>query len=66
MKSNFLRTKGAGATSVETMIEHLQEMNKVAITEDIDITLVQEYLKKQGYETVFESTDRDYLVLVNR
>jgi hypothetical protein len=50
---------------IEYLKEHLQELGKVSI--DGDWKQIQEAIKeleKQGYLTKFQSTDADYLVLI--
>lgn len=45
----------------DVIIEHLQEMGKVAVEGDSD--MIKAELLKRGYDTHFKSTDREYLVL---
>jgi len=49
--------------NLNVIIEQLQEMGKVCVDNIENISELQEQLKEKGYETRFESTDRDYLVL---
>jgi len=49
---------------IEKCIEHLQEMGKMIIKEGDNIKEIQKELRTRGYETKFESTDRDYLVKI--
>ncbi len=51
--------------NLEKLIEHLQEMGKVALTFDVNIKELQKKLSEKGYDTIIESTDRVYLVLQN-
>jgi hypothetical protein len=51
--------------NIEGAIEHLQEMNKVAIG-NCNVSELQETLEERGYITEVDSSDRDYLVLVER
>lgn len=50
---------------VDGFIEHLQEMRKVAIG-DCNVSELQEKLESRGYITEISSSDRDYLILVER
>ena len=52
--------------NIKTIIEHLGEMGKVVIDMPnfMSVKLLQQELSSKGYETRFESTDRDYLVLI--
>lgn len=62
----FTKENGGIKMNIDRMIEHLQEMNKVIVSDMSmsEIKEAQKELEQRGYITEFRSTDRDYLVLV--
>jgi len=47
---------------LDKIIEHLQETGKVVINDIKETSKLKERLNGKGYNTYFESTDREYLV----
>jgi hypothetical protein len=49
---------------LERIVEHLQELGKVAVSRDIDLKYLQFRLEELGYKTRIIETDRTYLELI--
>lgn len=52
--------------NLKTILEHLNEMGKVDITNINNRGQLQEELENRGIETRIEYSDRDYLILTNK